>query len=181
MQFFVRLEYSQSLLAHPHTWVRLAASQMIGFILAALDIDKIIELLENPEKCGTENSYMYSDPAGTIRSLTLDLIAQLQPDMMLEELADQTVKNLIFITKILKSVKTVTTVAVDEDNKATDTDNNQLSLSWLVRRLRRSVNIEITKAPKSITVVCGNSNVDNSFFIINNYKMDIFFLADCFL
>nr|XP_034172664.1 small subunit processome component 20 homolog [Osmia lignaria] len=145
-------EYSQSLLAHPHTWVRLAASQMIGFILAALDIDKIIEFLENPEKCETENSYMYSDPAGTIRSLTLDLIAQLQPDMMLEELADQTVKNLIFIAKILKSVKTVTTVTVDEDKKATDTDKNQLSLSWLVRRLRRSVNIEITKAPKSITV-----------------------------
>ncbi|XP_003702176.2 small subunit processome component 20 homolog [Megachile rotundata] len=145
-------EYSQSLLAHPHIWVRLAASQLIGFILATLNVDKIIDFVENPEKCEEESRYMYSDPITTIRSLSLDLIAQLQPDMALEELADQTVKNLIFIAKILKSIKPVNIATEDEDGKTTDTDRNQLSLPWLVRRLRKSVNIEITKAPNSTTV-----------------------------
>ncbi|XP_048263672.1 small subunit processome component 20 homolog isoform X2 [Bombus terrestris] len=144
-------EYSQSLLAHPHAWVRLAASQLIGFILAALDVDKIIDLLENPEKCEAETSYMYSDPTTVIKSLSLDLIAQLQPDMTLEELADQTVKNLIFIARILKSVKQINT-ATDQVNEMKDKDKNQLSLPWLIRRLRKAVNIEITQAPKSITV-----------------------------
>ncbi|KZC04815.1 Small subunit processome component 20 like protein, partial [Dufourea novaeangliae] len=98
-------EYSQSLLAHPHTWVRLTASQMIGFILAVLDVDKVIDLLKNPEKCETETGYMYSDPAATIKSLTLDLVGQLQPDMVFEELSEQSIKNLICIARILKSIK----------------------------------------------------------------------------
>ncbi|XP_017885246.1 small subunit processome component 20 homolog [Ceratina calcarata] len=140
-------EHSQSLLAHPHVWVRLAACQMIGFILAAHDVDKIVNILENPEKREEEISYMYSDPATIIRSLTLDLIAQLQPDMILEDLADQTVKNLIFIARILKSVKTIN--SMDEQD---DKDKDQLSLSWLVRRLRKSVNVELAQAPKSISV-----------------------------
>lgn len=125
---------------------------MIGFILAAHDVDKIIDCLKNPDKCETESRYMYCDPTTTIRSLTLDLIAQLQPDMMLEELADQTIKNLIFIARILKSVNTVND-AIDEGNEVRDKDKNQLSLAWLVRRLRKAVNIEIAQAPKSITVV----------------------------
>ena len=143
-------EYCQSLLAHPHIWVRLAASQMIGFILAALDVEKIIDLLENPEKNEMEIGYMYSDPVAVIRSLTLDLIAQLQPDVTFEELADQTIKNLIFIARILKSIKGPSTVAVDQDDETKD--RSQLSLSWLVRRLRKAVNVEITQAPKSGTV-----------------------------
>ena len=134
-------------------WVRLAASQQIGFILAVLDIDKIVDLLENPEKCEAETSYMYSDPTAIIKSLSLDLIAQLQPDMILEELVNQTVKNLIFIARILKSVKQINTTATDRVDETEDKDKKKLSLLWLVRRLRKSVNIEIVQAPKSITVV----------------------------
>ncbi|CAK9797535.1 Small subunit processome component 20 homolog [Anthophora quadrimaculata] len=145
-------EYSQSLLAHPHSWVRLAASQMIGFILATLDVDKIIDLLENPEKCETEISYIYHDPITTIKSLTLDLIAQLQPDLMLEDLGDQSVKNLIFIARILKSVKSVNSNSDNQEEAIKDTEKYQLSLPWLVRKLRKSVNVEIAQAPKSITV-----------------------------
>ncbi|XP_043248533.1 small subunit processome component 20 homolog [Colletes gigas] len=145
-------EYSQFLLAHPHTWVRLAASQMIGFVLAALDIDKIIDLLENPGKCETETGYMCSEPDVIIRSLTLDLIAQLQPDTTFEELTDQTIKNLIFIARILKSVKTSGFEPIEGSDQVKGKDKNQLSLPWLVRRLRKAVNIEITQAPKSITV-----------------------------
>ena len=141
------------MLAHPHMWVRLAASQQIGFILAVLDIDKIVDLLENPEKCEAETSYMYSDPTAIIKSLSLDLIAQLQPDMILEELVNQTVKNLIFIARILKSVKQINTTATDRVDETEDKDKKKLSLLWLVRRLRKSVNIEIVQAPKSITVV----------------------------
>ncbi|XP_017792054.1 PREDICTED: small subunit processome component 20 homolog [Habropoda laboriosa] len=145
-------EYSQSLLAHPHSWVRLAASQMIGFILAALDVDKIIYLLENPEKCETEINYIYQDPITTIRSLTLDLIAQLQPDLILEDLADQAVKNLIFIARILKSVKTINTRTADQEDDIKHTEKDQLSLSWVVKKLRKAVNVEIVKAPQSIVV-----------------------------
>lgn len=140
------LEHSQSLLAHPHLWVRLGATQLIGFILSVLDVEKIVELIKNPEDYATIDSYIYSNPVDTLRSLSLDLIAQLQPDMMFEELADQVVKNLIFVGRILKSVES-------PNNEDINKDCNSLSLGWLMRRLRKSVNIEVIQAPKSISVV----------------------------
>lgn len=132
---------------------------MIGFILAILDVDKIIDIINNPEKYEKEIGFMYSDSITVIKSLTLDLVAQLQPDMILEELADQTVKNLIFIARILKSMKN-NTIAIDQNDEV-KSDKNQLSLSWLVRKLRKAVNKEITQTPKSITVV----NIHNHYII----------------
>ncbi|KAL2713487.1 small subunit processome component 20 [Vespula squamosa] len=141
-------EHSQSLLAHPHLWVRLGATQLIGFILSVLDVKKIVELIRNPEEYTTIDSYIYSNPVDTLKSLSLDLIAQLQPDMMFEELADQVVKNLIFIGRILKSVESPNIVNSNNEDVAKD----DLSLGWLMRRLRKSVNIEVVQAPKSISV-----------------------------
>ncbi|XP_012286717.1 small subunit processome component 20 homolog [Orussus abietinus] len=144
-------EHSQSLLAHPHLWVRLASTQMIGFILAALDVKRVVELLENPEKCTLDDGYMYSDPMNTIKTLSLDLIAQLHPDMMCDEFADQVVKNLIFISRLLRSVKPKL-----EDTKETSNEDEHnasyVSLIWFVKRLRKAVNMEVAQAPKSISV-----------------------------
>ncbi|XP_077259186.1 small subunit processome component 20 homolog [Temnothorax americanus] len=145
-------EYSQSLLAHPHLWVRLAAAQLIGFILAVLDVDKVVELLNNPESDRVHEGYMYSRPVDTLKSLILDLVAQLYPDMTFEELADQVVKNLIFIAKMLKSVTGSVAKTDEEDDGSKAKNNNNLSFPWLIRRLRKAVNIEITQAPKSTSV-----------------------------
>lgn len=149
--YFYISEYSQSSLAHPHVWVRLAAAQLIGFILAALDVDKIVVLLNNPESNTVQEGYMYSNPADTLRSLILDLVAQIYPDMTLDELGNQVVKNLIFIAKMLPSINKVT--VKDDEQHDKSKDGNNLSLPWLIRRLRKAVNIEITQAPKSISVV----------------------------
>ncbi|XP_067207673.1 small subunit processome component 20 homolog isoform X2 [Linepithema humile] len=145
-------EYSQSLLAHPHVWVRLAAAQLIGFILAALDIDKVVELLNNPENNTVQEGYMYSKPANTLRSLILDLVAQFYPDMTLDGLGDQVVKNLIFIAKMLTSINKTIVKNDEQHDKSEVKDSNNLSLPWLIRRLRKAINIEITQAPKSISV-----------------------------
>jgi len=134
-------EYSQSLLAHPHVWVRLAAAQLIGFILAALDVDKIVELLNNPENNTVQEGYMYSNPASTLRSLILDLVAQFHPDMIIDGLGDQVVKNLIFIAKMLTSIDTTVEKYDEQHDKSKDSSN--LSLPWLIRRLRKAINIEI--------------------------------------
>ncbi|KAL0099682.1 hypothetical protein PUN28_019823 [Cardiocondyla obscurior] len=145
-------EYSQDLLAHPHLWVRLEAAQLIGFILATLDVEKIVELLNNPESDTTHKGYMYSKPSDTLKSLILDLVAQLYPDMTFEQLADQVVKNLIFIAKILKSVSGSVAKDHEQGDESTAKNSNNLSLLWLMRRLRRAINIEITQAPKSTSV-----------------------------
>lgn len=98
---------------------------------------------------------MYSKPVDTLKSLVLDLVAQLYPDMTFEQLADQVVKNLIFVAKILKSVPgNLSTVKNDEQDNGSKVENsNNLSFPWLIRRLRRAVNVEITQSPKSTSVV----------------------------
>jgi len=140
------------LLAHPHIWVRLAAAQLIGFILTSLDVDKVAEFLNNPVN-GEQENYVYSRSTDTLKSLILDLMAQLYPDMTFEALTDQVVKNLIFIAKILKSIKGTAVKDDKEDNESKDKNSNNLSLLWLIRRLRKAVNIEIIQAPKSTSVV----------------------------
>lgn len=141
------------MLAHPHIWVRLAAAQLIKFILDALDVNKVVGLLNNPETDTVQEGYIYSKPAITLRSLILDLIAQLHPDMMLDELGDKVVENLIFIANMLTSVnKTIIQNDGKDDNSETK-DSNNLSFVWLIRRLRKVINIEITQAPKSTSVV----------------------------
>lgn len=126
--------------------------KLIGFILAALDVDKVVELLNNSDSDPVHEGYMYSKPIDTLKSLILDLVAQLYPDMTFEQLADEVVRNLIFIAKMLKSI-TRPAKNDDQDNGNKMNDSNNLSFHWLIRRLRKAVNIEITQAPKSTSVV----------------------------
>ncbi|CAD6242799.1 GSCOCG00009582001-RA-CDS, partial [Cotesia congregata] len=140
-------EYAQSFLAHPHLWVRLAATQQIGFVLAAIDEDKLIKIIQESKKLNNTNNikgYIYSNPIKTLRSLSLDLIAQLYPEMNVEELSDQVVKNLVFIARVIKSIPW----SNDTPDKSEDTANN-ISIFWLLKRLKRSVNFEIRQYSKS--------------------------------
>ncbi|XP_015126374.1 small subunit processome component 20 homolog [Diachasma alloeum] len=139
-------EYSQANLGHPHLWVRLAATQQIGFILATLDGDKLSHYLQFKrfEDAGDSvKGYVYSSPVETLRSLSLDLIAQLQPGMEFEELADQVVKNLVFIARVVKTASWGAEGSGREDG---------VSLLWLVKRVRKCVNMEVTQNPKSTCV-----------------------------
>lgn len=166
-------------MAHPHLWVRLAATQLIGFVLAGLNEQKILHLLENPEQVAEENGYLYSDPIGTLRSLSLDLAAQLQPDMEFEELADQVVKNLVFVARVMKDLKIENREekkkkdesGADDEQSARDLD---ISILWLLRRMRKCVNIEITQAPKSTSAVIESTNKKNNIFSLCSNSREMF-------
>ncbi|KAF5307845.1 hypothetical protein FQR65_LT18317 [Abscondita terminalis] len=86
---------------YPHEWVRLGAAQFLGFVLSSLDVDKLSRLVLAKEV--EESGYLYSAPELTIKSLTLDLCAQLQPDVK-DELAEQVIKNLLFVARVLQKV-----------------------------------------------------------------------------
>lgn len=125
----------QSLLAYPHEWVRLAAAQFIGYVLSVLDIKHLSELLTN--KAWDEKGYLYSDPQNMVKSLTLDLCDQLQAGAIKSELAEQVVKNLVFIARVLQNVKN----NVD--------DKTIINLFWLTKRMRKIVNMEVVVVSKS--------------------------------
>lgn len=92
----------QTLLAHPHEWVRLSAAEFLGFVLSSMDVDHLVELLL--ENRSDEVGYLCSNPTEAIRSLTLDLCGQLQPEGAKAALAQQVIKNLVFIARVLQKI-----------------------------------------------------------------------------
>ena len=155
-------EHSQLLLAHCHLWVRLAASQVLGIILATLDIDKVISLMQNPEECNPDDGFVYSDPIEKVRTLMLDFVGQLQPheeemSKSFHELYDQTIKNLIFLARLVK----ISNSTEERTNNKEGEDNKDISLLWLLKKLRKYINVELSQAPKSTIVV-------SKIYIINS-------------
>ena len=138
-------------MAHPHLWVRQAAAQLLGFILAAVDVEKIILLLENPsESNDEEDGFIYADPKAKLRSLILDSVAQLLPDTEFEELYNEVVKNLVFIARLLKITSSEGKQSISNGDEEVSKD---ISLLWLTKKLRKCINLEISQAPKSTLVV----------------------------
>lgn len=127
-------EYIQTLLSYPHEWVRLAAAQFLGFVLSSLDTEKLANLLVN--NTSEEMGYLYSNPCHGIKSLTLDLCGQLLPDGVKSELAEQVIKNLIFIARVLQKVPI--------------NNSDKINLLWLTKRMRKIVNAEVIEKPSSI-------------------------------
>lgn len=93
--------YMQTLLCYPHEWVRMAAAQFLGYIFTTVDIDKVSKLIQNDED---KPGFLYSDSQLAVKTLALDLSDQLQPGTIKSEFAEQIVKNLVFIARILANV-----------------------------------------------------------------------------
>ena len=142
-------EHCQNLLGHPHEWVRLAAAQFLTTILSSIDASALGEAASKVGDAEDEKlGYFKTDTRQRLKSLTLDLAAQLVPGAEVrEELLMQVVKNLVILADVFKDVKPL--------NEADRTDG--ICLMWLVRRMRKAVNMEIVKAPTSTLVVSQTS------------------------
>ncbi|XP_060519305.1 small subunit processome component 20 homolog [Cylas formicarius] len=128
--------HAQTLLAYPHDWVRLASAQFLGYVLSVLDVDQLGSLLLNnsSEECG----YLFGDPENCIKSLTLDLCDQLRAKDVRSDLAEQVIKNLLTIAKVLAKVP------INSDKK--------INLLWLSKLIRKVVNREVIENSSSIVL-----------------------------
>jgi U3 small nucleolar RNA-associated protein 20 len=68
----------------------------------------------------------------------------------------QVVKDLVFLGRVLKNVSLEGQVDENEEQDSEDESDTQtkLSLIWMIRRMRKIVNIEVVQAPKSTAMVC---------------------------
>jgi U3 small nucleolar RNA-associated protein 20 len=84
-------ENAHSLLAHPHEWVRLAAAQLLGHIFSSLDAKKVAVAVASRHHSVSrrECGYFYHDTKQRIKSLVLDLCAQLHPCEVGAEFVEQ--------------------------------------------------------------------------------------------
>lgn len=131
--------HCQTLLNYPHDWVRLGACQFIGFVLSLTDIEHLSSLLIKGD-CD-DSGYLTNNPHASLKSLTLDLCDQLQPGNLKTDLAEQVIKNLVYIARVLQNIP------VNEES-----ETMQINLLWLCKRLRKSINMEVVQCPSSIVI-----------------------------
>jgi hypothetical protein len=88
---FVCAENAQGLLAHPHEWVRLAAAQLLGHMFSTLNTNKVAVAVASIHHSVSRNEcgYFYRESKQRLKSLVLDLCAQLQPHEVTAELVEQ--------------------------------------------------------------------------------------------
>lgn len=154
-QYVDELAYeAQKLLAYGHMWVRFNAAKIIDIILSNIDADVVRTVLQNDDNgvsaATVKMDYLYGNPKSELKSLSLDLCAQMIPDETDADMANQVVKNMLYIANIVKDISLANAPLHDVDGER---DGRTLNLSWLIRRMRYVVHAEIAKAPHSIVLV----------------------------
>lgn len=164
-QYVDELAYeSQKLLAYEHVWVRMNAAKALDIILSRLDVDRVQQTLisgrptvrqdDDDESDSVRMDFIYSNPRQQLKSLCLDLCAQLLPEVTDDEMASQVTKNLLYIANLLKVVTLEKQEDADEGDDESAGEAKAINLLWLIRRMRYVVHAEVAKAPHSIVLVC---------------------------
>lgn len=122
-------------LTHPHLWIRTLSSRLVGTLLGWHKVDEVAAYITKPSEEVTRTYLLCPDVAKRLRSLSRDLVAQLESESLENQLADQVIKNLVFIGKVANRIPTSD---AEEDSKI-----KAPTLPWLTSRLRREVNAEV--------------------------------------
>lgn len=156
-QYIDELAYeSQKLLAHDHTWVRLNAMKILQNIIQSIDIEIVHNNIVNDERRESQSNFIYANPEQEIKSLTLDLCAQLIPDQTDNEMATEVTTILLLVANMLKDIPFEVVIIdddEDEDEDSKKTIKRRINLPWLLRRLRYVVHAEVAKAPLNTVLV----------------------------
>ncbi|XP_014218857.1 small subunit processome component 20 homolog [Copidosoma floridanum] len=157
-------EFCQHFLRHPHLWVRVRATRFFGYVFVTADENKVIHLLNNSQDCDPDDDFLYVDPNDKLRTLIEDFRQLLLPETefehyerrIIDNLNDLIVSHLVFIAKLLKGKnvnhkdvkhdKNVESNGVDADEK------KDVSLTWLVKKMKEYINRELARHPKSTTI-----------------------------
>lgn len=169
-QYIDELAYeSQKLLAHEHVWVRLNALKILQLILRNVNIEEIHNTLMNRESNENQSNYIYSNPEQELKSLTLDLCAQLIPDQTDAEIAQEATTILLLIANMVKNVPYGAADNDNDDEEESKSVRRKVNLPWLLRRLRYVIHAEVAKSPQSIVLVSLIQPI-----LLNYYNTNIF-------
>lgn len=158
---------SQKLLAYEHVWVRINAAKILGHILSQINLEQLKMSFFNGESSETELHFLYKNPSAELKSLCLDLCAQLIPEATDEDMADEVVKNLLYVANMIKDIPL--------EKQSGPVEDKVINLHWLIRRMRYVVHAEVAKAPHIIILV---SNFDEKQFEENQTKCKFKFFSD---
>ncbi|KAK8782799.1 hypothetical protein V5799_015864 [Amblyomma americanum] len=126
--------YAETYLLHPHAWVRLAASQFYGAVFAAYKPEEVATAC-GPSAEESSPEYLLTESPSKVRNLTEKFCSQLQPDDVLPEIAEQGIRNLVFLTK----------VSVRASREGIDTVH---SVDWILKKVSREAHSEVVSDPR---------------------------------
>ncbi|KAJ3000279.1 U3 snoRNP protein [Globomyces sp. JEL0801] len=143
------------LLLHPHQWIRLLASQLIGSIFSFIDPSTRKLVASAVGKSNTQESYFLLKTEGDIRSLAKQCCDQLDSDYITTIHAKQVTKNLVFLSKCLIPFLSQDKPDIDElneDDAVETVVKKGESLLWLMKRLCFLSRSESAKKNRGITL-----------------------------
>lgn len=132
-------------LVHPHLWIRTLSSRLVGTLLGWHKPDEVSTYITKPSEEVARTYIFCSDVSKRLRSMARDLVTQLQTEKLDNQLADQVVKNLVFIGKIANRVSSS---GIEENTKI-----KAPTIAWMTSKLRREVNAEVVLNSTSPTKV----------------------------
>lgn len=146
---------SMRLLGHEHNWVRCNAAKMLTQILTHYDYAYVGQKLVGikREEAGDDKAleFIYTHPAQDLKSLVLDLCAQVTPGETAQEMIDELVKLLLYVAHMLRDVPY--NIKQELDNEKSQPSTGKVNLHWLVRNIRILINREVTKASHDTSIV----------------------------
>lgn len=126
------IEYTLELLLHPHAWVRLAAAQLFGAIFASYNSSEIVDACQ---KESASQEYLLQDCANKVRDLTEKFCSQFKASEIVPELAEQAVKNLVFVAKV--------SWRLTRDSTG-DGPGRVHSLGWILKKVESEARLEVS-------------------------------------
>ncbi|XP_017027421.1 small subunit processome component 20 homolog [Drosophila kikkawai] len=144
---------SQRLLGHDHNWVRCNAAKLLTHILSHYDYAYVGQQLAGIKQEADTNKaldFIYAQPAQDIKSLVLDLCAQVTPGETAQEMIDELSKIMLYIGHMLRDVPF--SLKQEHDAEQVEGPVNKINLNWLLRNIRFLVNKEVAKASHDTSI-----------------------------
>ncbi|EDW61256.1 small subunit processome component 20 homolog [Drosophila virilis] len=146
---------SQRLLGHEHNWVRCNAAKLLTQILAHYDYAYVGQQLVGIKREIADDvkplEFIYAQPAQDIKSLVLDLCAQVVPGETAQEMIDELVKLLLFVAHMVRDVP-FSMKQEEVGDQSEQIPAGKINLNWLVRNIRILINKELSKAPHDTSI-----------------------------
>ncbi|XP_059169859.1 small subunit processome component 20 homolog [Physella acuta] len=119
-------------LLHPHIQVRLASSQLLGFMFSAWEPSEIVE--QQSHIAGDkEVPFLLKETAVVVRKFSVALCNQLKTPKLDENIATQAIKNLLYLARVMEAL------------------NRPDEIVWLAKKIMREANMEVINHVKITT------------------------------
>lgn len=122
-------------LTHEHVWVRLVSCQLFGVLFSNFSVEDLVNNKSSYFNHSTEKNFL------KIRDLIDSFCVQFKSPILDNELAEQIVKNLAFMAKLLNRFEF-------NDQSLQESLKHDMNIEWLIKKVGKEAKYELVNKPK---------------------------------